>query len=208
MLNLHISQSTCLKMYSAASPSLVLVSDVFTNSLHFVAFPSMRSLCRASILTFFQRQIHGIIPLFPTRVCVQCSAMQGYTRSSWKAPHLVTPGQPAWPHPGLFLLFSLCTLHTMLLIHKTPTTISIPLVTRALPVFDVSSSPFPPASRPFSRKSTWAFWEMWISLSFPYKVFLCPPACAALRSACPFRLYHIHIFPVLIVKQDLVLCFN
>lgn len=114
MLNLHISQSMCLKIYSVTSHPLVLVSDVFTNSLHFVAFPSMCSVCWASILTFFQRQIHGIVivkdhcklPLFPARVCVQCSAMQGYTCGSWKATHLVASGQPAWPPlPGLFPSF-------------------------------------------------------------------------------------------------------
>lgn len=50
MLNVHISQSTCLKMYSAASPPLGLASDIFANSLHFVAFQGTCFLCWASVL--------------------------------------------------------------------------------------------------------------------------------------------------------------
>lgn len=40
MLNLHIPQSVCLKMYFVASPPLGLVSDIFTNSFCYAAFPS------------------------------------------------------------------------------------------------------------------------------------------------------------------------
>lgn len=106
MLNLHIFESACLKMLSAASPPLGLASDTFTNSLHFVAFQSRCFLCWESIMILFQGQIHCISvgrdhckALFSLlRVCVQHSVMQIYT--SIKGPShssLVARGQPVWP---------------------------------------------------------------------------------------------------------------